>query len=123
MSENLNQWVGVSAGSRLELSVVGTNFVTRAHLVPTAGAEEWWADSSLNPGPHQFTTQAGVGYIIQIVIKFIGLADSPARVNARVIDRAGNPILDWWGDDVYEHETSGKNGDSPAIVTLMLIDE
>jgi len=128
MSQNLNQWSSVPANARFELSIRGktggdVNFVANARVIPTVGRDENWFDGQLNPGPETLRTDANVSYAIRVAVKFFGTNSETAVVEARVLDAQGKAVTDWWGEKSYTHSISGKIGDPPGRLTLILIDD
>ncbi len=126
MSENLNQWMDIPSDSTFHLSVRGktnrdANFVSNARALPTKGSEQNWWDHELQPGPRTMAFAAETSYAVRATVKFLGTAVETAVIRAQVLDAAGQPHPDWWGNTEYVYEVTGQSGSNPQRVTLFLI--
>jgi hypothetical protein len=126
VSKGVGTWVGVVAGSRLELSVnpkepEKNHFVAEARIIPDKGTQELVSDHELDPGPHFTDALDGVSYVTRVGATFIGAAVETCVVKARLLDPAGAPQPNTDGDTVYSFDLSGQAKDEMQRCALVLL--
>jgi hypothetical protein len=92
----LKIWVGIPAGSRLEVSIesASTQWGSDAHLViahPGGTQDEQdWSHDELHPGPRTLVLEGGNGYTVGVRVSFTGSVPVNATIRARVVKPDGS---------------------------------
>ena len=120
MSELLT-WLRVPPDSTLSVSVVpldGQFTCTGAvyRYSDSNPPDVKWSDTDVRPGPKELTLEGATDYVVDLLVQFVGSTTSTAIVRASVTKPDGSPY-----GRPRTAELSGRNGDLPDTVTIVLI--
>jgi hypothetical protein len=119
MSE-LMMWRRIPPGSRLEVAVTpaGGDFAAAGQIFNygSNARDGTWTDAQIHPGPKFLSIQTRRDYIVDVTVSFVSSDVSKATVDARVVKADGSVF-----SEPDTADLSGKNGDRPEIVTIVLI--
>jgi hypothetical protein len=116
---SLKIWNAVPDGSELELSLEGDGaFVARARAIKDTDGdiqEAGWEDAELHPGPKVATLRSPSRYTVRVLAAFAG-AETTVTIRARIMTPTGGQH----GSE-FAFQVPGKNGDTPARATLIVL--
>jgi hypothetical protein len=116
---SLKIWNAVPDGSELELSLDGSGaFVGRARVIKDTDGdieEVTWEDAEIHPGPRVETLRSPSRYTLRVAAGFAG-AKTTIIIRARIVTPQGGQH-----GSAFAFAVEGKNGDTPARATLIIL--
>jgi hypothetical protein len=120
MSELLT-WLRVPPDSTLSVSVepLDGQFTCTGAVYRYSDSnppDDKWSDTDVRPGPKELTLEGATDYLVDLLVQFVGSTTSTAIIRASVTKPDGSPF-----GRARTAELSGRNGNPPDAVTLILI--
>ena len=116
---SLKIWNAVPDGSEIELSLEGSGaFVGRVRVLKDTDGdveEATWEDDEIHPGPKVEKLRSPSRYTLRVAAGFAG-AKTKVTIRARIMTPAGGQH-----GSTFAFAVEGKNGDTPARATLIVL--